>query len=1030
MKNVYTIYPDLVLRTPFLSYLDYDVAINKKTLTNAYLHLAIYLASPAFYELLSSGGFEPSNLDPKVLLSLAKYYNRMSFRATPFGGFSSCTVIRWTTDEQLVLDSRENSIMKLKLDNELVTQAVTAARAKIRHDITYVVNPTLYQLNKHFRYIKSSEHTRDGKISYSMESFECDTLTRRLLKYVKQKPIRQADILGWIGSRTGYNEEESLDYLNLLETAQILKTDWTLNITGQDYLDRIANLKALPKNSLPAKLQTYNKALQVAGYPQTAMLKDLSARINVLMEQQNLRQPRGNFYANTFRPLLSGGLHMKYQDKILNTVDALRQLVPPAQPQTMRHFVKNFKERFDKQRIRLLEALDPDAGVGYGNLTTMFQEPFLLENIQFPDSAIQTQSIEWTAAHRFLLQKWNEMNANSLPFLAIDVSELKMPEQKNDLALPPSICVMFRLAGEHLILESAGGASGTSIIGRFTALDPTFLGIGQDLAKMEESNNPDLLFAEIALVSDAHVDNINRRAAVYSYEIPINAHSGYPLDKQIHLTDLFISVVEDQIVLESASLKKVIIPRLSSAYNFNNNDLAIFRFLCDLQYQGLHANLTFDLENFFPGMAHYPRVTLNGVTIAEAKWHPGEELTKISNLNPENAIAEFSKIKHRLRLPDLICVSKSDQQLVFDLANKDELLFFFAAIKDLKKPLLKEYILPDATSAKVRDGAGQPYTNEMITFLYRQTPAYLNRHVPAVPVKAATKRAFLLGSSWLYLKIYCTAASSNELLTGQLLPLIRKFPKTEPVTWFFVRYIDSGYHIRFRVKIEEPGIGPLITQFKDRLSDVFRYQIIKEYQADTYQRELERYGTDLIEDVENFFYQSSNLLLRFIAAGGADLYGEYTIAMATVIEMLEIFIPEPDGQLNFLSQMRDSFLMEFMADKPLRLGLDSKYRNLRKEMESLPPETNLYRRLRLKAHKSEFDRSVKNLAAAVINEDKHRRNQLLGDLIHMHLNRAFASHQRKQELVVYHCIYKLKVSARARNKRPAQPDLAAEKQYV
>ncbi|MGY8712177.1 hypothetical protein RAD16_41190, partial [Bradyrhizobium sp. 18BD] len=42
-----------------------------------------------------------------------------------------------------------------------------------------------------------------------------------------------------------------------------------------------------------------------------------------------------------------------------------------------------------------------------------------------------------------------------------------------------------------------------------------------------------------------------------------------------------------------------------------------------------------------------------------------------------------------------------------------------------------------------------------------------------------------------------------------------------------------------------------------------------------------------------------------------------------------------------------------------------------------------------------------------------RRDQLLADLIHMHLNRLFIDRQRNQELIIYYCFYKYQLSVKA-----------------
>jgi thiopeptide-type bacteriocin biosynthesis protein len=1013
----YKIHPALILRTPFLSYSDYVVDKENNPLKNDYFKVALYLANPLLFDLLSAIDFNMTSLEPKMSLSILKYYNRMSFRPTPFGGFSVCSVVKWSGWDQVIVGKQENSIIKLEIDNELSLKIASKLQPGLSDGHLYYANPTLYKLRRHFRYIKSIKNQINNELSFSLESFESDTLTNALLKYIARKKLKQDNILSWVLSKTAYAEEEARAYLLLLKNAQILKTDSDPNITGEDYLKRILlfdNNKGTVLAETISHLMTEMRGIK---YPTLSTLQGLHKNLDRISDHLGLKKPKTNFYANTLRPTLSGGINDQYQQKISLALEALKYLVPPVQSQTMAGFIKDFKNRFDKQKILLLNALDPDAGVGYGNLMTAFQEPVLLDQVQFTNPKQDAVSIEWSDVHRLLLKKWTELNGNPIEAIQIEPIDLINLRIDDTLLLPSSLCVVFKLIEDRIVIENAGGVSANALIGRFTALSPEILQIAKDIAGIEESNNPEVIFAEIAQLSNAHVDNINRRSAVYSYEIPVNAYSGYPINKQIALSDLYVSVVDDRIVLESSSLKKIVIPRLSSAYNHSNSELAIFRFLCDLQYQGLQANLTFNLEHFFPGMRHYPKVFFNDIVIAEAKWRLGDDFNVLRELSQDQAILQFEAIKKKCRLPDLISLAKSDQQLIFNLKNRNELLLFLKVIKEEKEVLLKEYFLPAPTSLKVVDGAGKPYTNELISFLYKESTVYTAKYIQHIPHQTKKEKAFIIGSKWLYLKIYCTPATANELLIGKVLPLLKRISKMEPVTWFFIRYNDSGYHIRLRIKISESYIGSMITQFKDSLSDTFHYHIIKEYQAETYQREIERYGADLIEKVEEFFHQSSNIILYFLGKNGPAIYSDHSLAMVSINEMLEIFIPDPANQVNFLHQMSNSFYNEFSADKLLKVSLDLKYRKMKKEFENLLSNKRFFTSLGLTKYQKSFITVLKDLNNSFKKNQDYRKNQLLADLIHMHLNRAFISHQRKQELVIYHCFYKLKMSEQARLKK-------------
>jgi len=68
------------------------------------------------------------------------------------------------------------------------------------------------------------------------------------------------------------------------------------------------------------------------------------------------------------------------------------------------------------------------------------------------------------------------------------------------------------------------------------------------------------------------------------------------------LSDLWVRYENNEIILESKKLGKRVIPRLSSAYNYNHSDLPVFRFLCDLQHQSIQSNLTLNLSSLFPAL--------------------------------------------------------------------------------------------------------------------------------------------------------------------------------------------------------------------------------------------------------------------------------------------------------------------------------------------------------------------------------------------------------------------------------------------
>lgn len=79
-----------------------------------------------------------------------------------------------------------------------------------------------------------------------------------------------------------------------------------------------------------------------------------------------------------------------------------------------------------------------------------------------------------------------------------------------------------------------------------------------------------------------------------------------------------------------------------------------------------------------------------------------------------------------------------------------------------------------------------------------------------------TQRIFYPGDKWVYFKIYSAPTSTNNILVIKILPLITQWIGGGIICkWFFIRYSDTGHHIRFRVELADlQFIGKVITELR------------------------------------------------------------------------------------------------------------------------------------------------------------------------------------------------------------------------
>jgi len=262
------------------------------------------------------------------------------------------------------------------------------------------------------------------------------------------------------------------------------------------------------------------------------------------------------------------------------------------------------------------------------------------------------------------------------------------------------------------------------------------------------------------------------------------------------------------------------------------------------------------------------------------------------------------------------------------------------------------------------------------------------------------QRTFVIGDKWLYYKIYCGVKTTDTLLLEVIKPLTEQLIEEKIIDkWFFIRYSDPEPHVRFRVQfIDIKNIGAVIKKMKNLLQPYMNSNQVWDVALATYKRELERYGTNTIEDAELFFYHDSLMMLQIIE-NSKDDETRFLTLFKWLEKILLLFKFEDTGLLSFLERMQEQFKEEFSVDKRVRKELSNTYRKLApalfdKEDTNAPriynPTETVERFLRLKK-KQNLEVSLDNVVAS---------------FIHMSVNRCFRSKQRLYEMMLYDFLYR------------------------
>ncbi|MEO7215554.1 lantibiotic dehydratase [Mucilaginibacter sp.] len=970
MEQDYTFFDQLFLRAPYYSFALYEPERLPEVLGEQVFRNAIFLASPGFYRVMEKKAFDFGRLSDKEQHTLYKYYNRMCFRPTPFGSFASFTMVNWHASGITRLKPDREALLHLLPDRQQMEAAEKAG--PLAAEAVLSLNPLLYRLGKDFRFIHTAPG-ENGNYAFGTGSFPAVPFYKAMLRYVRGKTVTAGELVSWMEAKADCSPEEALSHLQKLLKEQILLSGAMASLIGPESQPPVNQLRRLP--------------LMAGSLAQTA---------GAFIWGDSGRAAPHLFYAALERPLEEGGPDPADKCALEKALHLLQRLAVPATPSALKQFAIDFEARFGQEAVPLLLALDPDYGIAYGDMATGAGNGTILDGIPFPPPVTPVHQTALSPAHHVLLKSWLQ-NPRSGRYAEVQLRDedlegvVRVPGQ----TFPKSTAVLFRKTAAGLCIEQAGGAAATSLIGRFSVFSEEVYELCRKLAAAETEAGPGTLFADIGQLSGDHVDNINRRMPIYPYEIPLNAVSNLPVKQQLPPGDLLVCVRNGEVLLYSARYRRQVIPRLATAYNPLHNPLGIFRFLCDLQYQGSCANLSLDPGRLFPGMDFYPRVSYQKVVLSLARWHLGRGDIDTLNEGPLPFSERLANFRQAYGLPLKLSVGHADQQLVFDLANRDEAGFFAACLKGLDKATLYEY-LPPGKQAKC---GHLPLAGQYAGFLHHKGKPVAPAITLPVSREGQVARNFLPGSEWLYLKLYCTPFSADKILEGVILPLVERHRKLIR-RWFFIRYAEGGHHIRLRFHLDPADAGRLMASLSLKLKAGGYGQLVKNLQGDTYRRELERYGPQLMGLLEDLFEAGSELHLHTMVGlgrrGDRDARSEFRLGFAVAFYVVQAL--SPGTGLLFAEEMTNRFLSEFKAVKATRVALGLKFRELRghiTELAALAGPADIRR----------FDAALEKIRDAAGFSTAGGQGVLLADMIHMQLNRTFQSSQRKQEMLVYYCLH-------------------------
>jgi lantibiotic biosynthesis protein len=1016
---------EIVLRTPLFPFCE---TISEETIVQAAANTlfmeAVYLASPSLHselQKLKQGGISNQKEKKKILVSAAKYFQRMSSRCTPFGLFATTSLVEWKDAETDIsfntasfnrytrLDMHFLGAFMQKLNNEEV----------IKSRLKFFPNNSLYPLGTEYRFTEYV-YENERRI-YRTSSVERSEYLQQLIEACRNGLTIQQMTAVLI--KDEISEAEATEFINEAIIAQVFVSELSPAVAGMDMMQQVIHiLQQINTDASPvitsylSQLKCIQQLLQKADANKINDFATYQEILDKLTITEVLFEGGKIFQTDSFRYPVHSSVNNNIRQQLIETLLFADRLNKSNVNESLTEFAKKFTERFEQQEIPLLYALDTETGIGYSNYRNIDLLP-LADGIVPVRQGNATTTIQLNTIQSILFQKL--LDAHQAKAREIELTGEDIPEVEHSFTeWPPSFSITFRLIKEKehkIFFEFAGNPSANNLLGRFAHGHPGIHELINHITNEEEIHNPDVIFAEVVHLPENRLGNILLRPSFRKHEIPFVSVSSRSEKDQIPLADIVIRVRNGKVYLYSKKMRKCIIPRLSSAHNYSHNALPVYNFLCDLQTQELKTFFGFNWGSLAVYFEFLPRVTYRHTILSPATWQLKKEKIKLLlgyiQKNEKDNIAVFFKQHY---IPQYIVLADGDNELLVDTNSILSLQAFCSTVKKREFIVLKEYYRP---AGNIKIDETELLAGQFIVPLTKKNPSYKEEEWKLneiFPPDAAVQRVFIPGSEWLYLKLYCGSKTADHILTHHIQPLVQSLKKQQVISnWFFIRYSDPGFHIRMRLHIRSPHKYNMVMQ-----EMVWHFQqpieqgLVSKMAGDTYIRELERYGNDTIDIAEQLFHIDSEMKLHFLNATGGDEREElrWVWGMKNIDWLLNCFsytLPQKEQLLKKLK--------EFRMNKHLGQQINKKYSKYRSKIEAIfTGNENELLPVEMFALYEEQCKDLYRQLVAV--KDAAAIDILLESYIHMLLNRLFVSESRLQEMVLYDFLYKIYVYLRRRGK--------------
>ncbi|QNK61475.1 lantibiotic dehydratase [Pedobacter sp. PAMC26386] len=1044
-----------LLRSPYLSINTAEDLLNNhdelfSLLTaicqNKGIKEAIYIASPVLFremEKMLEGKITEEKSTNRILQSLLKYILRASSRATPYGMFAGTSMGTTAQTTKITVGERHQHKSFTRLDMDFLDKIIEslAKNPQIKPHLSYTPNSSWYRVADKINYLETEMLKQTS--TYSLSSVDYSEYLQEILEKANIGLNREKLYLCL--DAEDFSEEEVANFIEELIDNQLLVHNLKSSPTSENALleviDKIASIADKTKD------QEIIKYLNQLNKIDSVLSSDLfiTEKRKIVTEVVSVFFDALDYSGDFFQVDLSlATLHNQINKNIL--IEITQQISEIAlamkinQPDDLGKFKDIFLNRYEGQELPLNQVLDTEYGIGYGNANSHSTGISPLVNEVNGGSSPPSKIFSKDFLHDMVQQKlFNalHMGNHGIEITQQDINSLN---QNKTISAPlaDSAYILGTITsrspesvdkGEYnFILNAFTGPTSSAIITRFCYTDNRLYENVKACIKKEE-NDTAVIYAEIIHMPQSRQGNIINRPAFREFEIPFLTAGSVPREKQINVDDLMVRVTNGKIILRSQKLNKRVIPRLTTAHNFRFASLPIYKFLCDLQFQGTQSYYMWNWANF-SDLPFLPRVTFKKIILSPAIWNITIKslYENKETIDQQAIIPALKQFQKKYSIPNKVLLIEGDNRLLIDFTNQLSLEILQRQFISSKTIVISEFLY-GSDQCFMENQSQEKFVNEIVIPVSKiskpQTPT---QNSPIKNEPETLDRRFTLGSEWVYIKIYGGLKTLDNILRTDILYLTEYLKSNAIIDkWFYIRYQDPEMHIRLRFHLSnESDWKDVISAINIALEDSINNGSIYNIVYDTYEREMERYKSLTIIPSEDLFCVDSYYALKLLSISEGDQYERirWMIATLSIDDYLNYFKLSLNEKSKLTQELAKGFYLEFGDSVQIERSLNGLYRSHSQSIKDLfegkITETDHW----VENTKSLLHERKQNIQPIVDRISTLQANaglqsdlyHLIPSYMHMSINRFFFSYQRKYEMIIYHFLHKYYNSRLAREK--------------